>query len=233
MSAYVYLYPTPQEKIISSALAVGVHALLLLFLIFGIAWQMQSPPETSIVDLWANLPSSQPLPIPPPPEVKPQPMVEPPVESRPAPPPEIAKPDIALKQQTEEKREKKKNRQQEAVAQRLAQEQERAQQNVAAQQAAAQQSEIDKYKKAISDRIKRFVVLPPNMPGNPEADFRVRIFPGGEVMTAQLSKSSGVPAYDAAVERAIMKAQPLPLPPPTSPIFDQFRELNLTFMPQE
>ncbi len=233
-----YVYPTPREKIISSAFTVGVHALFMMFLVFGLTWQRQYHPETNSVDLWASLPSSQPPP-PVPSEVEPEP-VAPPIETPPAPQPQIAKPDIALKDKIEreqhileEKRKEEDKRQQDIEAQRFAQEQQKARQNLAAQQKAARQSEIDKYKTEISDRIKRFIIAPPNMQGNPEAEFVVRVLPGGEVLAAPLKKSSGVPAYDDAVERAILKAQPLPLPPPDSPIFNEFRELNLTFRPKE
>ncbi len=232
-----YVYPTSREKIVSSAFAVGIHALFMMFLVFGLTWQRQYHPETNSVDLWASLPSSQPpLPIPPP-AVKPEP-VEPPIETSPAPTPQIAKPDIALKDKIEreqhvieEKRKEEEKHQQDA--QRLAQEQEKARQNLATQQKAARQSEIDKYKKAISDKIKRYISAPQNMQGNPEAEFIIRVLPGGEVLAAPLKKSSGVPAYDDAVERAILRAQPLPLPSPESPIFNEFRELDLTWKPHE
>jgi colicin import membrane protein len=45
-------------------------------------------------------------------------------------------------------------------------------------------------------------------------------------------RSSGHGAYDAAVERAIMKSSPLPLPEDRS-LFDRFREFNLKFRPIE
>jgi colicin import membrane protein len=39
-------------------------------------------------------------------------------------------------------------------------------------------------------------------------------------------------AYDNAVERAILKAQPLPLPPDAA-LFNRFREMKLGFRPKE
>jgi len=233
-----YVYPTPWEKTVSGAFTVAVHILFAAFLVVGLTWQRKYQAEPNIVDLWADLPAAPMVPPPPEPVAPPQPVKLP--APQPAPPPPVAKPDIALREkvehdkQVEEKRkEEEKKRQQELEAQHVAEEQEKARQAAAAQQQAARQNEIDKYRKAISDKIKRFIILPPNLQGNPEAQFDVRVFPGGEVMTARLSKSSGVPAYDDAVERAIIKAQKLPVPPSESPIFDQFRELNLTFRPQE
>ena len=55
-------------------------------------------------------------------------------------------------------------------------------------------------------------MLPPDIAGNPEAIFDVVQLPTGEVMSVKLRKSSGHKAYDAAVERAILKSSPLPRP---------------------
>ena len=55
-------------------------------------------------------------------------------------------------------------------------------------------------------------MLPPDIKGNPEAIFDVVQLPTGEVMSVRLRKSSGHRAYDAAVERAILKSSPLPKP---------------------
>ena len=52
--------------------------------------------------------------------------------------------------------------------------------------------------------------------------------PTGEVMSAKLRKSSGHKAYDAAVERAILKSSPLPKPDRP----EQFqRALEIKFRP--
>jgi colicin import membrane protein len=77
------------------------------------------------------------------------------------------------------------------------------------------------------------VVLPPNIEGNPEARFEVVLLPGGEVLSATLKKSSGHAAYDAAVERAINRASPLPVPNDTDLFQENFRELNLVFRPKD
>jgi colicin import membrane protein len=102
------------------------------------------------------------------------------------------------------------------------------------QQAAesAAQAKLDAYKRSVSEKIKRYIVLPPSIQGNPEAQFEVVQIPGGEILTVRLKRSSGNPAYDAAVERAIHKAQPLP-PPPDPARFSEVRELELKFRPKE
>jgi colicin import membrane protein len=60
----------------------------------------------------------------------------------------------------------------------------------------------------------------------------VTLLPGGTVLTAELKKSSGNKAYNDAVERAILKSSPLPLPPDVQ-LFNRFRELDLTFKPDK
>jgi colicin import membrane protein len=66
-----------------------------------------------------------------------------------------------------------------------------------------------------------------------EVEFEIVVIPGGEVLSAKLKRSSNsIPAYESAVERAIMRAQPLPLPPDPA-LVSQFRELTLKFYPQK
>jgi colicin import membrane protein len=74
--------------------------------------------------------------------------------------------------------------------------------------------------------------MPPDVPDNARAEFEVTLLPGGAVLSARLTKPSGKDAYDSAVERAIFKAQPLPLPPDVA-LFNKFRELHLKFSPKE
>jgi colicin import membrane protein len=78
------------------------------------------------------------------------------------------------------------------------------------------------------------VVVPPDLEGKtePEAIFKVVLIPGGGVLSVQLLKSSGYPAYDSAVERAIKKSDPLPVPSDPNE-FPSFRILELKFRPAE
>ena len=126
----------------------------------------------------------------------------------------------ALKRQQEKER-----------AEQLAREQDEALRKIA--QAEAQAREVDKYKRLIADRIKRFIVEPPGLQGNPEVEFFVVVLPGGEVLDVKTRRPSGQATWDAAVERAIRRAQPLPLPPVESGLMREFRELNLKFRPKE
>ena len=115
---------------------------------------------------------------------------------------------------------------------RLAQEKADLQAKFAKDQAASQRALNDKYIALIQSHVKRQIVEPPNLQGNPQVEFDVVLIPGGEVMTVKLRRTSGVPAYDAAVERAILKASPLPLPADPT-LFQNFRALNLKFRPRE
>lgn len=127
----------------------------------------------------------------------------------------------------------KKKQAAEAEARRVAAEQQKARDALAAQQAAAQAKVVDEYKRQISAKIRRFIVLPPNVSDAAQVEFEITVLPGGEVLGAKLKRAANsIPAYDAAVERAILRAQPLPLPPDPA-LMRQFRELNLVFRPKE
>jgi colicin import membrane protein len=82
----------------------------------------------------------------------------------------------------------------------------------------------------IRAKIRSNIVLPPDLAGNPEAVFDVELLPSGDVLTAKLRKSSGVKIYDDAVERAIYKSSPLPLPE-RGEAFE--RRLELRFRPKD
>jgi colicin import membrane protein len=260
MAAFVH--ETPNEKAISGALALVMHAMFGMLLVFGVTWKKPEP-VAMVAELWSNLPPVQvpkaaPTPPPPPPPKvepeppKPAPKVEakpvPKVEPKPRPKAEIdlrEKKEKALKAEQQAIAEKKKKEEQQrqdllkqqqakeaAEAKRLAQEQADAQRKLAQQAAAAQAREIDKYKQAIAARIKRFIVEPPNIQGNPEVELDIIVLPGGEVLDVRTKRASGQTPWDNAVERAIRRAQPLPLPSDPA-LMKEFRELNLKFRPKE
>lgn len=251
-------------KFLAGGLAVLVHAVLLAFLIFGVAWQNR-PPTPMVAELYAPpTPKEAPPPpeaVKPPPTPQPEPVKPPPpkVESPPLP----SKADIALKakqekerlKQEQEAREKEKRerelekKNQEALkkkqeelkqakireaqareAEALHQQEERARQ--AAQQAAqaARAKAFADYIQRISAKIRGNIVMPPDIPGNPEAVFEVLQLPTGEIIQAELKKSSGFKPYDEAVQRAILKSSPLPKAEPAE-LFQ--RALTLKFRPRE
>lgn len=96
----------------------------------------------------------------------------------------------------------------------------------------AASGEVEKYKALIQAKIRSRIVMPPDLPGNPAAEFRVTLLPGGDVLLVTLRKSSGYTVFDEAVERAVYLAKPLPLPSDAG-LFNLFRNLDLTVYYQE
>ncbi len=246
--------PAPGKRI-SFALAVLMHLGLAAVLIYGIHWQTKKP-ATVAVDLVRAVPSA-PTSVPeqkpepkaePKPEPKPVPKPEPKVEPKPLPKP-IPTPEIAQKEKPKPPKPEPKAEPEppkptpDPFKEQLRREAEQLQQRKASaaatqeladlkarQASGAQAGEIDKYIAAIRGKVRGNIVLPPDIKGNPEAEFEVTQLPSGEVLTVKLLRSSGNAAYDAATERAIRKSSPLPKPS-KSELFD--RTLNLKFRPQE
>jgi colicin import membrane protein len=72
---------------------------------------------------------------------------------------------------------------------------------------------IDKgYIASIAAKIKSNTTYPgsTDVPGNPEVVFQVEQLPTGEILSVRKTKSSGIAAFDDAVERGINKSSPLP-----------------------
>jgi len=221
----------------SASLSALVHLGLLAVLFVGVRFQSHVPAVVN-VELW-DTPPPQPVveqPKPPPPVVKPQPEPEPEVKK----PPEIAlpeKPKPKPKPKAEPpKRDlafEKRLREQAALEEKQldAQRKERElRELIARQQADARSKALAAWQDKIRAKIRGNIILPQDIPGNPEAIFDVTLLPTGEVLTARKRKSSGHAGYDDAVERALMKSSPLPLPDDRS-LFQ--RQLELKFRPQD
>jgi colicin import membrane protein len=230
-----------------AALSVLVHLLLFAFLYFGVQWQTKHP-DTVEVELWNQLPVAEPQPAP---RVEPQPEPKPVVKPAPPPPPpqkvEVApkKPDIAVEREKKAPKKVAPKKQEpprfdaaKRLRDQLAQEQQALAQKQERDDAirqfspAAQASPVIDagYADKIRSRIKQYIAVPPGIKGNPELIYDVVQLPSGDVMSVRLRQSSGVRAYDDAVERAILKASPLPKPDRP----EQFqRELTLQFRPQD
>lgn len=98
---------------------------------------------------------------------------------------------------------------------------------------AASAGVVDEFKAKIQAKIRSNVNKTLCGNGNPELKFEIGLIPTGELSGApRLVKSSGNAACDDAVERAIRVSEPLPLPQDAS-LFSQFRNLKLTFKPNE
>lgn len=236
-----------------------VHVGLVAALFLGVQWK-RSQPEVMEVELWSAQPTPAqvaPPPPPPVPEVKPEPKPVPKVEPKPEPP---KKPDIAIKEEKKPpKPEPKKPEPPEPkkpdpkpevkpppkapdFSEMLKREtsdlkpRTNTQQiaNAAAaeaeQRAASNKRGLADYASKIRGKVRGNIVLPPSIQGNPEAVFEVNQLPSGEVLDVRLKRSSGNPALDSAIERAIRKSSPLPKPDDPS-LFQ--RTLEIKYKPFE
>lgn len=109
---------------------------------------------------------------------------------------------------------------------RLAAEQER----LATQRRSAMQRMIDEYVLYIQEKVQRSWIRPPSSGGELSCTVEVRLIPSGEVIDAQIVRSSGNTAFDRSVEAAVFKASPLPVPPDAE-VMQQFRSLRFEFKP--
>lgn len=268
----------PAPKALAGALALGVHALFVLMLVFGVSWQTHHP-EAVMVDLWETLPDSPPPPARPrPPPVK----VSKPAPAAPAPkpvekePPPPKTPDIALEKKKAEAEHLKKLQALQAHEEKVRadaarashekelaeqkrqallreMEQEDLKQRVAADAAAnearlarltearaaasKQQAEmaslVGQFRDQISAKVRGNTRLPDTLQGNPEVRCLVKLLPTGEVLSVRVTKSSGNPAYDDAVVRAIEKSSPLPLPADLAARRAFVPELSFVHRPKE
>ncbi len=234
-------------KYSAGVLALLVHSIFFSLLYFSFGWQMK-PPQGMVVDIWDSLPAEydEQVPVKAAPEIQEQ-VVAPKVEAAPAAP---DKADIELRDKKKKLKEEKLNLEKnkaKQLAEKKAEQAERRLEEVERQSKARAQAQhkaqeeaaiatgkvVDEYIGRIAAKIRRYIVLPPGVSKSIRAEFNVTLLPGGEVLDANLAKSSGSEAYDSAVERAILKAQPLPLPPVEQNLFNRFRDLRLKFSPAE
>lgn len=194
------------------------------------------------------------IPTPPPVENRPEPKPEVKPEVKPLPPPDIKlkankkiieKPSppetkqapkaptfeeaLAAEETQLDRRKADQERQRRAEEESRLLKQAREEQELNQRNAARAKSQAD-YTTRIQGKIRGNLVQPPNLRGNPIAQFVVTQLPNGEVLEVKLRRASGNPLYDDAVERAIRKSSPLPRPDDAS-VFS--RDLVLTFCPDE
>ena len=97
----------------------------------------------------------------------------------------------------------------------------------------AQQSEIAKYVSLIKQEITRHWNIPATAAQDLVCEVKVRLIPSGDVIDVQIVKSSGDPAFDNSVEKAVYRAAPLSVPPVESGLFEEFREVVFQFEPRD
>lgn len=290
LSADAPFVSRPASSLAAGAMALGVHALFVLLLVFGVSWQTQHPAPV-MVDLWDALPATAPPAAVKPPVPQPEPVPElpkpvkapDPIKAEPEPKPQpVVKevpqpkaPDIALeKKKAEAERMKKlealmaaeekaleeaaraeaalmkKARDKQLADQRKSEllrqmeEEEAMMQRMAAEEAASvsrlaagkRQAEVARsvglHRDKISAKVRGNTRLPDTLNGNPEVRCLVRLLPTGEVVSVRVTQSSGNPAYDDAVVRAIEKSSPLPLPEDRDARAEFVPELSLIHRPK-
>ena len=274
------------------AMALGVHALLVLALTWGVAWQQTQQAAAFDVELWSDIPiAAAPPPEPvaePKPEPEPLPTPEPEPEPEPEPPappppePEPAGPtaaDIALeKQRVQEELEQRRAQQlakekadealkdkkakekavqlakekaaKEKTAKEKAAKEKAAREKAAKEKAAKEKAEqLARQEKALKDKLRQEqlarlssmagtagqtgeaarasgpsanyagkvvgairpnIVFTDVVQGNPAAEVEVITNPAGDIVGRKLRTSSGSPAWDDAVLRAIDRTGALP-----------------------
>ncbi len=236
MTAVTYREP---YQFSAGVLALLVHGVFFSVLYFGFSWQTQPVPDSMNVELWEDLPTA-PLEIiaaPAPPELiaPPEPEIQ----------PDIVVPDknkLARLPVAKPVREVKKPAEKPSLLARYGIEDgagtgragSRVQQQIHREHT-TQQSEADRIKAEfvlkIRSKIKGNIIAPPDVGADVRVKFSVTVLPDGTVMRMRLVRASSNKLYDDAVERAILKSQPLPLPPSHLVAFEEVRELNLCFSP--
>ena len=92
---------------------------------------------------------------------------------------------------------------------------------------------VGQFRDKISATVRGNTRLPDDLKGNPEVRFLVKLLPTGEVIDIRRTQSSGNAAYDEAVERAIRKSSPLPLPTDRDARAAFVPELSFVHRPKE
>jgi colicin import membrane protein len=193
------------------------------------------PPKPEPVIEKPDISIKEPPPKPKPEVVKPKPVPKavPKPEPKLKPEPPKAKPQPEAKPRPRDDEEQKRIRDQlarEQLALQTEHERQTIKDQLARDSAATRNKGLDEYIGRIRAKVRSNWILPLDLKGNPEAAFDVVQLPTGEVLTVKLVRSSGIPAYDQAVERAILRSSPLPKPANEN-LFS--RELRLTFRPRD
>ena len=142
---------------------------------------------------------------------------------------EKRKAEIAKKKAEEEKKKK------EELARKKKLEEEKRKKELALQQQLEQErlnSALNQYIPIIVQKVGRNWNQPGNLQRGITADVSVRLTAAGEVVSAQLTRSSGDSVFDRSVVNAVYKASPLPIPQERG-VNERFRELTLKFNPED
>lgn len=94
--------------------------------------------------------------------------------------------------------------------------------------AASAQRVLNDFEIRLREAIGERFLIPPSAPSATRAEIDIRVLPNGNVEWVRFFKASGVQAFDRAIEQAIERARPLPVPKDPA-IFMQFRDQRLVF----
>lgn len=134
------------------------------------------------------------------------------------------KAEAARKKAEDEQRKREEQARKRALAEQLAAEEQ-------ARADAAAVSTINEYTALIKNKVSRNWLKPAGNIQGLRCKVSVRLIPGGEVVSAQVVKSSGNSVFDRSVESAVFKASPLPLPKDPA-IAARMREIDFEFIPE-
>jgi colicin import membrane protein len=132
--------------------------------------------------------------------------------------------------QRKQKAEQEKQRKAEAAARQREAEQALQAQLAEEESLARATSALSEYIPYIQEKVQNSWLRPAGSPRGLRCVIRVKLIPGGEVVSAKVIQSSGDPLFDRSVETAVLKASPLPLPADPA-LAKHFREINFIFDP--
>lgn len=246
----------------AGVLSLLVHGLFFVVLVMTFSLKSVQPMQVAEVELWDSVPAPrvlpplepprpepkiermpEPEPPPPPPEPKAEIQVKPkpPAKPKPEPKPQEEKPKPDPKLQAKKEEAKRLEELKRAMLEdadpsqdldREAKQVSSAAKNAQASALAASGA-LDGDMAKLAAKIHRFMNSQVCGSGKPMIEVGIALMPTGEVIgDPRLKKSSGIPACDDAVVRAILQAQPLPVPREPER-FAPFRDLSLKFWPND
>ena len=100
----------------------------------------------------------------------------------------------------------------------------------AEQRAARASQAMSKYVPRIQRKVEGNWAYPPRGPEGCNPTVRVNLAPDGKVISAKIVKSSGDPYCDNSVEKAFLKASPIPIPLDPD-LYSEFKTIDFPFRP--
>ena len=130
----------------------------------------------------------------------------------------------------EKKRKAAAEKKRKAEAERKRKEGEMRKQMEAKARAARASQAMSKYVPRIQQKVEGNWAYPPRGPEGCNPTVRVSLAPDGKVLKAKIVKSSGDPYCDSSVEKAFLKASPIPIPLDPE-LYSEFKTIDFPFRP--